>query len=111
MTFNFGATTRREVFDQNGTSSDGQQAFGVQRHFNFLNQNEIQSFFERNIAGVYGQAEFDYDNFLFLTLAGRNDWVSNFSEENRSVFYPSASVSFLPTTVFEGLRSDAVNYL
>jgi len=111
-TYNVGATTRREVQDRNGTSSDGQQAFGVLRHFNFLNQNEIQSFFERNVVGLYAQAEFDYNNFLFLTVAGRNDWVSNFSKDNRSVFYPSASVSFLPTAAIEGIRStNGINYL
>ncbi|OED43807.1 SusC/RagA family TonB-linked outer membrane protein, partial [Flavobacteriaceae bacterium (ex Bugula neritina AB1)] len=110
-TFNVGATTRNIVFDQNGTASDGQQSFGVLRHFNFLRQNEIQSFNERNIAGLYGQAEFDYDNYLFLTLAGRSDWVSNFESDNRSIFYPSASISFLPTTAFSGAKSDILNYL
>ena len=61
---------------------------------------------------LYAQGEFDYDNFLFVTLAGRKDWVSNFSPENRSVFYPSASISFLPTAVFEGLKSkNGINYL
>ncbi len=111
-TFNIGGTSRREVFDQNGTSSDAQQVFGVLRHFNFLNQNEIQSYFERNVVGVYAQAEFDYNNFLFLTVAGRNDWVSNFSKDNRSVFYPSASISFLPTTAFDGLKgNNTINYL
>ncbi|MEW7292315.1 SusC/RagA family TonB-linked outer membrane protein [Aquimarina sp. 2304DJ70-9] len=109
--FSVGATTRNLIFDQNGTASDGQQSFGVLRHFNFAKNNEIQSFFERNIVGVYGQAEFDYDNFLFVTLAGRNDWVSNFESENRSIFYPSASVSFLPTAAFSGIKSDAINYL
>jgi TonB-linked SusC/RagA family outer membrane protein len=111
-TFNLGATTRRQVFDQTGVSSDNQQVFGVLRHFNFLNQNEIQSFFERNVVGLYAQGEFDYKNFLFLTVAGRNDWVSNFSKDNRSVFYPSASVSFLPTTVFPDMKSEnGINYL
>ena len=110
--FNLGATTRREIFDQNGTASDGQQVYGVLKHFNFLNQNPIESYLERNVDGLYGQAEFDYDNFLFVTLAGRKDWVSNFSPENRSVFYPSASISFLPTAVFEGLKSkNGINYL
>jgi len=112
LTFNLGATTRREVFKQAGTSSDGQQVFNVLKHFNFLNQNEIESYAERNIDGVYGQAELDYDNFLFLTVAGRNDWVSNFSSQNRSVFYPSASISFLPTAVFEEIKSqNGINYL
>ncbi|MCX2679798.1 SusC/RagA family TonB-linked outer membrane protein [Galbibacter sp. EGI 63066] len=112
FSFNVGATSRREVFEQNGVASDGQQVFGVLKHFNFLNQDEIELFTERNIAGVYGQFDFDYNGYLYLTLAGRNDWVSNFSVDNRSIFYPSASISFIPTKVFEGLKSDkGINYL
>ncbi|MCB0374291.1 MAG: SusC/RagA family TonB-linked outer membrane protein [Sinomicrobium sp.] len=110
--FNVGATSRREIFDQNGVSSDGQQVFGILRHFNFLNQNEIQTFSERNIVGLYGQAGLNYGSFLYLTLAGRSDWVSNFSKENRSLFYPSASLSFIPTSAFESLKNNSViNYL
>lgn len=110
-TFNVGFNGRREVFKQQGVSSDGQQVFGVLQHFNFLNQNEIQNFSERNVVGLYGQAEFDYDNIVFVTLAGRNDWVSNLSPDNRTLFYPSASMSFVPTTAFEELKSDALGYL
>ena len=110
-TFNIGATSRREVFDQNGVSSDGQQVFGILRHFNFLNQNEIQSFAERNLVGVYGQFDLDYDSWVYLTLAGRNDWVSNFARENRAQFYPSASVSFIPTTAFPELKGKVLDYL
>lgn len=111
FTFNIGATTRREFFDQNGVASDGQQVFGVLRHFNFLNQNEIQFFQERNLTGVYGQFDFDYDGFLYLSLQGRNDWASNFAKANRSLFYPSASLSFIPTSAFEGLKGNVLNYL
>ena len=112
MTFNAGATSRREVFDQNGVSSTGQQVFGVQRHFNFAIQNEIQQTFERNIAGVFGQVDFDYDRLVYLTLAGRNDWVSNLAPDNRSIFYPSASVSFIPTKFIDGLSSQkGLNYM
>ena len=111
-TFNVGATSRREVFDQNGIASDNQQVFGVLRHFNFLNSLPIQLFSERNLVGVYAQADFDYDNIFYLTLAARNDWVSNFSKENRSQFYPSASLSFIPTAAFDGLKSEnGLNYL
>ncbi|MEH6406039.1 MAG: SusC/RagA family TonB-linked outer membrane protein, partial [Leeuwenhoekiella sp.] len=112
LTFTLGATTRRTVFDQNGVSSSGQQVFNVLRHFNFQLQDEIQYFREQNIAGIYGQAEFDYDSFLYLTVAGRNDWVSNLAKDNRSIAYPSASMSFLPTAAIEGLRgSDVLNFL
>lgn len=112
VTFNVGATTRREVFDQQGVSSNGQLVFDVFRHFNFQNQDEIQFTRERNIIGLYGQADFDYKRFLYLTFAGRNDWVSNLSVDNRSIFYPSASFSFIPTAAFDALKSNNVlNYL
>ncbi len=112
MTFNLGLTSRREVFDRNGVASNGQQVFGVLRHVNFANQNEIQFFQERNIAGVFAQADFDYDRWIYVTLAARNDWVSNLDIENRSAFYPSASLSFIPTSVLPELKSEnGLNYL
>lgn len=112
FSFNAGATTRREVFDQNGVGSSGQQVFGVLRHFNFALQDEIQFFRERNIAGLYGQLDFDYDRMIYLTLSGRNDYVSNLSSENNSIFYPSASLSIIPTNLIPGLQSqNGINYL
>ncbi len=112
FSFNAGATTRSEKFDQNGVSSSGQQVFGVLRHFNFALQDEIQFLRERNIAGVYGQLDFDYDRMIYLTLAGRNDWVSNLAQENRAIFYPSASLSLIPTKFIPGLKSDAgISYM
>ncbi len=112
FSFNAGATTRSEVFDQNGVASSGQQVFGVLRHFNFALQDEIQFLRKRNIAGLYGQLDFDYDRMAYLTLSGRNDWVSNLAQDNRSIFYPSASISVIPTKFIEGLQSEGgINYL
>jgi len=112
FSFNAGATTRSEKFDQNGVSSSGQQVYGVLRHFNFALQDEIQFLRERNIAGVYGQLDFDYERMVYLTLAGRNDWVSNLVQENRAIFYPSASLSLIPTKFIPGLKSDAgISYM
>jgi TonB-linked SusC/RagA family outer membrane protein len=112
FSFNAGATTRREIFNQNGVSSNGQQVFGVLRHFNFALQDEIQFTSQRNIVGLYGQLDFDYDRKVYLTLSGRNDYVSNLAIENRSIFYPSASLSIIPTKIIDGLQSEnGVNYL
>ena len=112
VSFNIGATSRRTVFDQVGVASSGQQVFGVLRHYNFQLQDEVEFFSEQNIAGVYAQTELDFKNYLYLTLAARNDWVSNLAVENRSIAYPSASVSFLPTAALEGLRgNDVINFL
>lgn len=111
LNFTAGGTTRRELFERNGVNSDNQQVFGVLRHFNFANSLPIQFTTERNIVGLYAQTEVDYDDWVFLTVAGRNDWVSNFDIANRSIFYPSASVSVLPTEVIDGLKGNVLNYL
>ena len=112
LSFAAGVTSRRDVYDRNGVSSNGQQVFGVVRHFNFANQDEIQYFEERNILGVYGQAELGFQDMLYVTLAGRQDWVSNLASENNSILYPSASVSWIPTKSFTGLSSsNAINFL
>lgn len=110
MSFNFGATSRRTTYDRQGVNSENQLVFGVIRHFNFTEQSPIQLYEEQNILGLYGQAEFDYNKYLYLTLAGRNDWVSNFN--NNSIFYPSTSVSFIPTKAFNNLTTEnGLNYL
>ena len=82
------------------------------RHFNFAVQDEIQAFQRRNILGAYGSAVLGYKETAYLTVQSRTDWVSNLSSENRSVSYPSASVSFLPSKAFEFIQdSDFVNFL
>ena len=45
--------------------------------------------------GYFGEANFDYKDFLFLSLTGRQDVTSTLSPENRSFFYPSASLSYV----------------
>jgi TonB-linked SusC/RagA family outer membrane protein len=45
--------------------------------------------------GFFGEATFDYKNYLFLTVTGRNDVTSTLSAANRSFFYPSASLSYV----------------
>ncbi len=111
LTFIAGATSRSREFDRSGVQSTGQLVFGVQRHFNFLEQTPIQFTSYQNIVGVLAQTDIDYDNMLFLTLAARNDWVSNLPSENNSQLYPSVSLSFLPTAAFDGIRGDGLGYL
>ncbi|MHA4894326.1 SusC/RagA family TonB-linked outer membrane protein [Pedobacter sp. PWIIR3] len=45
--------------------------------------------------GYFGEASFDYKNYLFLTVTGRTDISSSLSPSNRSFFYPSASLSYV----------------
>ena len=50
---------------------------------------------ERGVNSLYGSAELSYRDFLFLNGTLRNDWFSTLSEENRSILYPSVSVSYV----------------
>lgn len=53
----------------------------------------------RRYAGLFVQLGFNYKNYLFLNLSGRNDWSSSLPEENRSYSYGGANLSFVLTDV------------
>ncbi len=110
LNFQTGATSRSVTYDRQGVNSVGQQVFNVFRHFNFGTQSPIQYTEKQNIVGLYGQADLEYDKYLYLQLSARKDWVSNTFEN--SITYPAASLSFIPTEAFEGLKStNGLNYL
>jgi TonB-linked SusC/RagA family outer membrane protein len=45
--------------------------------------------------GFFGDLTFGFRNYLFLNVTGRNDFTSTLSEDNRSYFYPSVSLSYV----------------
>jgi TonB-linked outer membrane protein, SusC/RagA family len=50
---------------------------------------------EYRLMGLFGEATFDYRNFLYLSVTGRNDITSSLLSPNNSFFYPSVSASYL----------------
>jgi TonB-linked SusC/RagA family outer membrane protein len=54
--------------------------------------------------GLSGKLDIGYKDYLFLTATGRNDWVSILAPENRSFFYPSVSLSFVPSDAIEAIK-------
>ncbi|HEY0111074.1 MAG TPA: SusC/RagA family TonB-linked outer membrane protein, partial [Fibrella sp.] len=73
----------------------------------FTNSNESST--TRRLVGYYGQASFNYRDYLFLEVTGRADQSSTLPVANNTFFYPSASVSFVPTEVFK-LNSKVLSY-
>ena len=51
----------------------------------------------KRLVGVYGEFGASWNNTLFVTVTGRNDWSSTLPVDNRSYFYPSVSGSFVFT--------------
>ena len=64
-----------------------------------------EGFTERRINSMYGSVQFNYDGYLFIDATFRNDWSSTLSKTNRSFFYPSLSLSYVYTDMFESLPS------
>jgi TonB-linked SusC/RagA family outer membrane protein len=120
-----GATTQRREFYRDGSESRDQIIFGLQNHLNFENSSTIiegtlfasnntayQTFSEENNAALYTSATLGYKNYLYLNASLRNEWISTLESDNRSQFSPGVSVSFVPTSAFDGLRSSGgLNYL
>lgn len=50
---------------------------------------------------LFGSLEFAYNQYLYLSLTGRNDWFSTLPIENNNLFYPSASLSFVFSDAFK----------
>lgn len=115
-----GANARNDLFKRDGIYSETQTVYGLMRHSNFESSSSRSIAFDGRVFnreqeqqryGVYADFSFDYKDFLFLNLAGRNDWNSALEKANNSLFYPSASLSFLPTEAFAGLQSSTLNSL
>lgn len=106
-----GGNLRNDRFSLYNVTSQNQLARNLFRHSNFIDNVASNFTSEQTRMGVFGEITADFNNYLFLNLAGRNDWTSTVERENRRIFYPSGSVSFVPTTAIQGLQSATLNFL
>ena len=114
-----GANSQDRQYEQNGQRSTQQLVYGLFDHDNFIIHDNFTEdggridFKSRFLSlGLFAQALLSYKEYLYFTVGGRNSWSSTLEQANRSIFYPSASVSFIPTSAFEGLRNNnMINYL
>lgn len=116
----FGLAARNDRSVRDGAYSEGQTVFGFMNHSNFstgstrsvaFDGRVFQRETEQQRYGVYADIKLDYKNYLFLNLAGRNDWTSSLEQGNNSLFYPSASLAFDMTEAISGIKSNKVNFL
>ena len=69
------------------------------------------SYLARTI-GLAGKVDFAFKDYLFLSVTGRNDWVSILDPANRSFFYPSANLSFVASDALDFLKnSNTLSFL
>jgi TonB-linked SusC/RagA family outer membrane protein len=87
--------------------------FAVGELFNMSNAANLYSDntdLTRRVAGVFASVDLGYKELVYLTVAGRNDWASTFGPKAKSsFFYPSTSLSFVPTELLAS--NDVLTYL
>ncbi|OHX67485.1 SusC/RagA family TonB-linked outer membrane protein [Flammeovirga pacifica] len=82
--------TRKKTYQQDGNSFN----FGGWKHItntNVITANENQR--NTRTVGFFASLTYSYRSMVYLTVTGRNDYVSNMPSGNRSFFYPSVSAS------------------
>ncbi len=101
VTVNVGGNQRVSRYSMSGQGTDHLVIPGTYNIGNSAVIPEVDQV-ERNrqTNSLYGQAQFAYDNYLFVDVTGRNDWSSTLPSSNNSYFYPSVSGSLVFTDAF-----------
>ncbi len=65
----------------------------------------------RRLVGLFGQADFGFRNFAYLTFSARNDWSSTLPIDDNSFFYWGVNASLIFTEMFPALKqNDILNF-
>jgi TonB-linked outer membrane protein, SusC/RagA family len=97
-----GGGLTRNYFNRDGLQGDGMviQYWNVVSNANIITSNVSES--RQGVNSLYGNAEISYNNLVYLTLTGRNDWFSALNPEvENNIFYPSIGLSYLLSQQFK----------
>ena len=102
LSYNVGMNLYDETKKQNRIQGDGLNFFGFPQLGNTGAISSTITNTNIRTAGVFGTVDFGFDNWIYLTLTGRNDWSSTlidptveFDAGAISFFYPSVSLGLV----------------
>ncbi|MEM9886872.1 MAG: SusC/RagA family TonB-linked outer membrane protein [Bacteroidota bacterium] len=114
LSYNLGANLYGYNEENFYTQGDGLNFSGFRELNNTASKLDVNTLDRQRTASLFGSLDFGYKNFLYLTLTGRNDWISTlidpsieFNAGDIDVFYPSASLSFVFS---ELINSSVLNF-
>ncbi len=92
------------VSDARSSTNGGEGTQFLDNNFvsvnNTLSRTSTSVISQRRLVSAFAQAVVDYNQYLYLTVQGRNDWTSTIPQERNSFFYPSFSTSFVYSDAF-----------
>jgi TonB-linked SusC/RagA family outer membrane protein len=107
-----GFNPRLEATNYNFSENTNQLVYGLIEAQNFKFHDAFSERSSFNKVGFYASSTLGYKKYLYLNLQGRKDYFSSLQKKNNSLFYPSASLSFIPTDALKFLKSNKyINYI
>ena len=110
LSFLVGANLKSRNYELHQINSSYQFIFNFFDHSNFNTTTANSYYLRENTYGAYANLSLSYKDFAFLEASARNDWTSTLEPENRSVLYPSTSVSILPLKALD-INNENLNFL
>ena len=110
LSFLVGANLKSRNYELHQINSSYQFIFNFFDHSNFNTTTANSYYLRENTYGAYANLSLSYKDFAFLEASARNDWTSTLEPENRSVLYPSTSVSVLPLKALD-INNENLNFL
>ena len=110
LSFLVGANLKSRNYELHQINSSYQFIFNFFDHSNFSTTTANSYFLRENTYGAYANLSLSYKDYAFLEASARNDWTSTLEPENRSVLYPSTSVSVLPLKALD-INNENLNFL
>ena len=110
LSFLVGANLKSRNYELHQINSSYQFIFNFFDHSNFNTTTANSYYLRENTYGAYANLSLSYKDYAFLEASARNDWTSTLEPENRSVLYPSTSVSVLPLKALD-INNENLNFL
>ncbi len=109
VAFLLGQNIMAQNYDRLNTRGEQWASPGFYDISNTAFKFSYNSDYHKRIIGIYGDLRFEYRDYLFLNITGRNDISSTLPPDSRSYFYPSINLGFVFTDAF-GISSNAISY-
>jgi TonB-linked SusC/RagA family outer membrane protein len=108
--FLVGANLKSRNYELSQITSSEMFIFDFFDHSNFSVTTANSYYLRENTYGVFANMGLAFREFAFLNVSARNDWTSTLEKENRSVLYPSTSLSVLPLKALD-ISNENLNFL
>lgn len=105
VTLNFGGNQMRQRMDNNNVQVTDFTVLGLYTVQNGRAKDPLYDRIETGVNSLYGMGEVNYKEIIYLNGTFRQDWFSTLSKDDRTIPYPSISLSYVFSESFSNRPS------